>query len=125
MARESGTSASCPSGHDVDMTTPSELADISAAIHDEYFDIERLEHDADRAELRLPIFAGRRKKWWVIETDRPPEDPPPPPTGTLVVRNVTGISVEDKGDSAGTTSAVLNTRPVPASYGSPRTGPAK
>ncbi len=80
------------------MTTPSELADISAAIHDEYFDIERLEHDADRAELRLPIFAGRRKKWWVIETDRPPKDPPPPPTRTLVVRNVTGISVEDKAD---------------------------
>jgi hypothetical protein len=83
---------------DVDVTTPAELADISAAIHDEYFDIERLEHDADRGELRLAIYPGRRKKWWFIETGRPPENPPPPPIGTLVVQNVLDVSVRDEAD---------------------------
>jgi hypothetical protein len=80
------------------MTTPSELADISAAIHDEWFDIERLEHDAERNELRLPVYAARWEKRWIIETGRPPEDPPPPPMATLVVRNVNDVSVEDEAD---------------------------
>jgi len=80
------------------MTTPSELADITAAIHDEYFHIERLEHDAERAELRLPIYSGRWRKRWIGWAGRPPEDPPPPPIGTLVVRNVTKVSVDDEAD---------------------------
>ena len=82
----------------LDVTTPTELADISAAIHDEYFDIERLEHDPDRAEVRLAIYPGRLKNWWVVETCRPPADPPPPPMGTLVVRNVVDVSVEDQAE---------------------------
>ena len=80
------------------MTTPTELTDISAAIHDEYFDIERLEHDPDRAELRLAIYPGRLRNWWVVEIGRPPLDPPPPPMGTLVVRDVVDVSVKDQAD---------------------------
>ncbi len=69
-----------------------------AAIHDEYFELDPLEHDADRGELRLAIYRGRRKKWWFIETGRPPENPLPPPIGTLVVHNVLAVSVNDEAD---------------------------
>lgn len=86
------------SGHAVEMTTPSELADISGAIHDEWFAIERLEHDAERKELRVPIYAGHLKNRWFIEVGRPPEDPPPPPVAKLVVRNVIDVSVEDEAE---------------------------
>jgi len=85
-------------GHAVQVTTPSELAEISSVLHDEWFHVERLEHDAGAGEVRLPIYAGRWKKRWFIETGRPPEEPPPPPSATLVVRNVTRVSVEDDAD---------------------------
>ena len=77
---------------------PSDLVEISAAIHDEYFELERLEHDADRGELRLTIYPGRRKRWLFIESGRPPADPLPPPIGTLVVRDVLAVSVIDDAD---------------------------
>lgn len=80
------------------MTTLSDIAAISSQLHDEWFHIERLEHDVERRELRLPIYAGRWKKRWFIETGRPPEEPPPPPAATLLVRNVTDVSVEDEAD---------------------------
>lgn len=78
------------------MTTVSELAEVSAAIHDEYFNLEHLRHLVDSAELHLSIYAGRRRKHWLIETSRRPDEPLPPPMGTLVVRNVIDVSVEDE-----------------------------
>jgi hypothetical protein len=77
------------------MTTAAELAEISDALHDEWFLIDRLEHDAERAELRLPIYAGRWKKRWFGWIGEPLEDPPPPPMATLVVGKVTSVSVDD------------------------------
>ena len=78
------------------MTTPLEFADLSASLHDKYFHIERLVLQADQAELRLPIYAGRSRQGWLIETSRPPEEPPPPPVHLLVVRNVIDVSIEDE-----------------------------
>ncbi len=85
-------------GHAVAVTTLSELSNIASLLHDEWFHIERLEHNAEHREVRLPIYAGRWKKRWFIETGQPPEEPTPPPTATLVVRNVTDVSVKDDAD---------------------------
>lgn len=85
-------------GHAVPVTTRSELSDISSLLHDEWFHVERLDHNAEQREVRLPIYAGRWKKRWFMETGRPPDEPPPPPTATLVVRNVNEVSVEDDAD---------------------------
>jgi hypothetical protein len=82
----------------VAVTTLSELANISSLLHDEWFHVERLEHNAEQCEVRLPIYAGRWKKRWFIESGRPPQEPPPPPSATLVVRNITDVSVEDDAD---------------------------
>jgi hypothetical protein len=78
------------------VTTTAELADVSATIHDDYFDLGRLDHRADQDELRLPIYPARSTKRWLGWTSRPPQEPLPPPLGVLVVRNVLGISVEDE-----------------------------
>jgi len=77
------------------MTDVAELASISAAIHDEYFDLDRLVHDADRSELRLTIYPGRYRRVWLVETYRPPVDPLPTPLGELVVRNVVAVTIND------------------------------
>jgi hypothetical protein len=85
-------------GDAVEMTTPSELAEISAAIHDEWFDVGSLKHDADRGELQLPIYFGQWTKRWIGWSSEPPADPLPPPDGTLVIRNVIEFLVEDAAD---------------------------
>lgn len=80
------------------MATSSEIAEIFDSVHDQYFDIDRLEFDADRGEVRLPIYAGRVSKRWLGWSSRPPAEPPPPPIGILIVRNIVGVSVEDDAD---------------------------
>jgi hypothetical protein len=81
------------------MTTSSEIAEIFDSVHDQYFDIDRLEFDADRGEVRLPIYAGRESKRWLgWSTSRPPTEPLPPPIGILIVQDVVGVSVEDEAD---------------------------
>ena len=82
--------------HDVGVTTLEELADISDAVCDQYFDVERLEHDVDKGELRIAIYPGRRKTRWMIEVTRPPQAPLPAPIGTLIVREVEEVSVQDE-----------------------------
>ncbi|HKY16326.1 MAG TPA: hypothetical protein VJM33_15475 [Microthrixaceae bacterium] len=76
------------------MTSQAELSEISASLHDEYFDIDRLDYDVERREVRLPIFRGRWRKglfWW---TGRPPEASTPP-FCALVVRGVEEVIVND------------------------------
>lgn len=78
------------------VTTLEELADISDAVCDQYFDVERLEHDVDEGELRIAVYPGRRKTRWMIEVTRPPQAPLPAPIGTLIVREVEEVSVKDE-----------------------------
>jgi hypothetical protein len=67
---------------------------MSADIHDDWFDPERLER-VGQSELRLPIYACLwRKRWWGW-TGSIPGDPPPAPSAVLVVRSVLEVSVED------------------------------
>lgn len=79
-------------------TTAEELAEISSALHDEWFLLDQLEHDVDHAELRLPIYARRWRKRWLVWIGEPLGDPPPPPTAILLVRRVAGFSVEDQAE---------------------------
>ena len=71
------------------------MAAISAAIHDEYFDVDAISFNADAEEVRLLIFRGETKKRFVGWSSRPPREHLPPPMAELVIRGVVRMSVED------------------------------
>lgn len=96
------------------MTTPAEIGEISDEIHDEWFLLDRLVHDAEAAELRLPIYAARWRKRWFVWIGERLEDPPPSPMATLLVRQVRSVSVEDEAD--------INSYPVNRVVHDPGTG---
>jgi hypothetical protein len=74
------------------------LSEINAAIHDEWFDVERIAHDAERAEMRLAFYRGRRTGR-ILKVERAPlADDVPEPFGELIVRGVVDIHVEDDAD---------------------------
>lgn len=76
------------------MTLQPDLTAISAAIHDEYFDVDAISFNADAEEVRLLIFRGEWKGASSVG-HRLPTKPLPPPTAELVIRGVVAMSVED------------------------------
>lgn len=71
------------------------MAVISAAMHDEYFDVDAISFNADAEEVRLLIFRGETKKHVIGWSSRPPREPLPPPMAELVIRGVVAMSIED------------------------------
>ena len=72
-----------------------DLVAISAAIHDDYFDVEAISFNADAKEVRLLIYRGETKKHFIGWSSRPPGEPLSPPVAELVIRGVVGMSVKD------------------------------
>lgn len=77
------------------MSLEPDLAAISAALHDEYFDVDAIAFNSDAEEVRLLIFRGETKKHFIGWSSRPPREPLPPPMAELVIREVMAMSVED------------------------------
>ena len=77
------------------MSPEPDLVAISAAIHDDYFDVEAISFNADAKEVRLLIYRGETKKHFIGWSSRPPGEPLSPPVAELVIRGVVGMSVKD------------------------------
>lgn len=77
------------------VTGEPDLAAISAAIHDEFFDVDAISSNVDAEEVRLLIFRGETKKHLIGWSSRPPREPLPPPMAELVIRRVVGMTVQD------------------------------
>jgi hypothetical protein len=77
------------------MTDGAELARISAAIHDRWFDLDGVVHDVKQSEVRLTVYPGRQRGR-LPTVERPPNaDALPPAIGELIVRNVVRVTVVD------------------------------
>ncbi len=71
------------------------LPEINAEIHDKWFDVDRLVHDAERAELRLAFYPGRRTGR-ILKVERAPvDDDLAGPIGELIVRGILGAHIKD------------------------------
>jgi hypothetical protein len=77
------------------VTDLAELERISAAMHDEWFDLDRVVHDHERAEFRLTIYSGRERHFRLFETASAPREPLPAPIAERVVRNVLQVDIAD------------------------------
>lgn len=90
-----GLIPSAPRWQSDGVTGDAELARIGTAIHDEWFDVNSVVRDMERAELRLTIYPGRRGGS-VFLTDRPPVDEQlPSAIGELVIREVADVVIKD------------------------------
>jgi hypothetical protein len=77
------------------VTDAVDLERISAAVHDAWFELDRVEHDAETGEVRLTVYPADRKRGQLIESGHAPREPLPRPLGELVVRNVVHLDVAD------------------------------
>jgi len=72
------------------------LNKLSAGLHDEWFDLDRLIHDVDRSEVRVTIYPGLVSGRFIQRVTPPFRLPElPTPIGELIVRRVLSLRIED------------------------------
>ncbi len=77
------------------MTVDPALDAINEAIHDQWFDLDRLAHDRERSEVRLTLYPGRTRGRVGFVTGAPLDDDLPPPIGELIIGAVEDVEVVD------------------------------
>lgn len=75
-----------------------DLAEINIEIHDEWFDLDRLDHDTERSEVRVTIYRGRKAGRFFTFWREPAEDGTATVVGELIIRQVVRLAIEDEAE---------------------------
>ena len=77
------------------MTSDVDLTRVASWIHDQWFDLDQVIHDADRSELRPTIYPGRQSGGFFKVARAPSTEQLPVAIGELIVRNVAAVTIRD------------------------------